>query len=175
MKLTVLRLGHRKKRDPRLTTHVALTARALGADEVIISGEKDEGILNSIKDVSSRWGGNFKVEYRKQWKKIVTEFKEKGALIVHLTMYGLPYQQVISEIKKTDKDLLLVVGSEKVPGEIYKLADYNVSVTSQPHSEASALALFLHDFFEGKELNKKFENAEIKIVPHKKTKEVIKS
>ncbi|TFG70124.1 MAG: tRNA (cytidine(56)-2'-O)-methyltransferase, partial [Methanomassiliicoccus sp.] len=29
--IVVLRLGHRPERDQRVTTHVALTARALGA------------------------------------------------------------------------------------------------------------------------------------------------
>jgi tRNA (cytidine56-2'-O)-methyltransferase len=33
MRVKVLRLGHRKKRDVRLTTHICLAARALGADE----------------------------------------------------------------------------------------------------------------------------------------------
>ena len=34
--VAVLRLGHRPGRDNRMTTHVGLTARALGADRVII-------------------------------------------------------------------------------------------------------------------------------------------
>ncbi|MCG7848715.1 MAG: tRNA (cytidine(56)-2'-O)-methyltransferase, partial [ANME-2 cluster archaeon] len=31
MNIVVLRLGHRPERDQRVTTHVGLTARALGA------------------------------------------------------------------------------------------------------------------------------------------------
>ena len=33
--VTVLRLDHRPGRDDRMTTHVGLTARALGADRVV--------------------------------------------------------------------------------------------------------------------------------------------
>ena len=45
--ITVLRLGHRKGRDKRITTHVGLVARAFGADELLIS-TKDEGIEITI-------------------------------------------------------------------------------------------------------------------------------
>ena len=34
--VVVLRYGHRPGRDDRMTTHVGLTARALGADRVIL-------------------------------------------------------------------------------------------------------------------------------------------
>jgi len=40
--------------------------------------------------------------------------------------------------------LLLVVGAEKVPGDLYDLADVNVAVGNQPHSEVAALAILLH-------------------------------
>ncbi len=173
MKVKVLRLGHRKKRDLRLTTHVCLTARALGANEVILSGEKDESIINSVRDVADRWGGTFKVSYEKNWRKVLITHKLKGYKIVHLTMYGAPVQKKISAIKK-HKKILIVVGSEKVPGEVYSVADYNVSVTSQPHSEVAALSIFLHEYFSGKELNKQFRNAKVKIVPHEKGKEVLR-
>ena len=39
--ITILRLGHRVVRDQRITTHVALTSRAFGADKIVISVEKD--------------------------------------------------------------------------------------------------------------------------------------
>ena len=41
--ITVLRLGHRVSRDKRTTTHVALAARAFGADKMLVS-EKDEAL-----------------------------------------------------------------------------------------------------------------------------------
>ncbi|HDQ59701.1 MAG TPA: tRNA (cytidine(56)-2'-O)-methyltransferase [Candidatus Woesearchaeota archaeon] len=174
MKVTVLRLGHRHERDKRLTSHVALTARALGADEIVISGEYDLGILTSIKDVAKRWGGSFKVSYNASWKSMVKKFMAKKAQIIHLTMYGLPYQTKLDALKKSKKDKLIIVGSEKVPSEIYDIADFNLGVTSQPHSEAAALAVFLHDLFGGRELKKQFRNAELKIIPQKKGKKVVR-
>jgi tRNA (cytidine56-2'-O)-methyltransferase len=68
----------------------------------------------------------------------------------------------------------VVVGSQKVPGEFYSsdVSDFNVSVGNQPHSECSALAIFLDRFFEGKELAKDFEKAKIKIVPKERGKEI---
>jgi len=174
MKVTVLRLGHRVFRDKRLTTHVALTARALGADEVVLSGEKDDGILDSILDICDRWGGHFKVSYEKNWKGFLERKKREGCELIHLTMYGLQHQTQISDIRKSKKDKVIIVGSEKVPTEVYHLADYNLSVTSQPHSEVAALAVFLHDFFEGKELEKEFEKPKVKVVPKACGKDVRK-
>ncbi|MEM3019534.1 MAG: tRNA (cytidine(56)-2'-O)-methyltransferase, partial [Candidatus Bathyarchaeia archaeon] len=47
MTVTVLRLGHRVGRDVRITTHVGLIARALGADGVVMSGQRDERVLET--------------------------------------------------------------------------------------------------------------------------------
>jgi len=172
MKVWVLRLGHRKGRDPRLTTHVALTARALGCDGITLSGDKDESVINSIEKLVEKWGGPFEVKYERNWKKVIRNWKDK---VVHLTMYGLPIQEKIDEIKNCKKDLLIIVGSEKVPAEIYRLSDWNISVTNQPHSEVAALAVFLDRFFEGKELKKNFENKKIKIIPQEHGKKVSKT
>ncbi len=72
------------------------------------------------------------------------------------------------------KNKLIVVGGSKVPRIVYKLSDWNISVTSQPHSEISALSVFLHDLFEGKELSKIFCNAKLRIVPQSNSKKVLK-
>ena len=170
MKVWVLRLGHRRGRDPRLTTHVALTARALGCDGIILSGGKDDSVIKNIEEVVEKWGGPFEVKYEKNWRNIIKEWE--GA-IVHLTMYGLPFQDAMSKIKECKKDLLIIVGSEKVPGEVYQLSDWNVAVTNQPHSEVAALAVFLVDFFNWK-LKKKFERRRIKIIPQEKGKKLKK-
>ena len=37
-RVTVLRLGHRRERDKRITSHLGLTARAFGADQIVLSG-----------------------------------------------------------------------------------------------------------------------------------------
>ncbi len=66
MKVNVLRLDHRRVRDARITTHVCLTARAFGASKVILSGDEDKKIMENIRDVVKRWGGNFENRLRKK-------------------------------------------------------------------------------------------------------------
>ena len=173
-KVYILRLNHRPQRDKRVTTHLFLAARALGATRGFYSGEEDEKLQRSIEKVSKSWGGDFKIAYVSNWKKKMTEWKREGGEIVHLTMYGLPIMQVIDQIRNSPNSLLIVVGGPKVPRKVYELADWNVSVTSQPHSEISALALFLHELFEGKELSISFEDARMIVVPQAKGKKVLK-
>jgi len=171
MVVWVLRLGHRRGRDPRLTTHVALTARALGCDGIILSGEKDDSAIENINEVVKNWGNHFEVKYEKNWKNVINNWKGKT---VHLTMYGLPIQDKIGDIKKS-KNILVVVGSEKVPSEVYQLVDFNIAITNQPHSEVGSMAVFLDKLFEGKELEKKFKKARIKIIPQERGKRTISS
>ena len=166
--ITVLRLGHRPQRDKRITTHVCLVARAFGADRVIIS-TRDEKIEKTIEDVVSRFGGDFEVSSGISWKRVIQEFK--GAKI-HLTMYGLPVDEVIEKVPKNE-DLLIIVGAEKVPGEIYNLVDFNIAIGNQPHSEVSALAIFLDRYFRGEELKRELNGA-WKIIPQERGKKVIK-
>lgn len=159
----VLRLGHRPERDQRVTTHVALTARALGAKGMYLAAN-DDGVRKSVTDVANRWGGDFFVENDVSWKKVIREWKADGGIVVHLTMYGLRLTDAVDEIKANEK-VLIVVGAEKVPSDIYDLADYNISVTTQPHSEISSLALILDRLFDGSELNREYPDAEMKIIP----------
>lgn len=173
--IVVLRLGHRPERDKRITTHVALTARAFGADKIIIAAEEDEHVKESVEDVVNRWGGPFEIEFNPSWKKILREWKDMG-IIVHLTMYGIHIDDAIPRIKdelKSGKDILIVVGAEKVPREVYEMADYNVAVGNQPHSEVAALAVFLDRLLDGTSLRKEFHNAKLKIVPQERGKKVI--
>jgi tRNA (cytidine56-2'-O)-methyltransferase len=169
----VLRYGHRVKRDARVTTHCCLVARALGAKEIVLAGEKDEKLKEEVQAIVRKWGGQFKINLSSAWKKSLKAFQKKGFKVVHLTMYGEPVQKRVKKLRSEDK-ILLLVGSQKVPGEIYKLSDYNVAVTNQPHSEIAALAVLLHELFRGKELEKKFSNAKMKIEPMKKGKSVHK-
>ncbi|MEM3906617.1 MAG: tRNA (cytidine(56)-2'-O)-methyltransferase [Nitrososphaerota archaeon] len=166
-RVTVLRLGHRIKRDQRITTHVALTARALGVDEIIFTGEKDDILISSINRVVEKWGGKFKIRYSNSWKEIISNAKSHGDYIVHLTMYGANLPEVLDEIKENFKrrNLLVIVGGAKVPAEIYRLADINVAITNQPHSEVAALALFLRDLIGNSVYNQKFPDAKITIHP----------
>ncbi len=166
MEIYVLRLGHRPERDKRISTHVALTARAFGAKGIYFD-IYDEKVFESVRDVVERWGGNFFIEHV-NWKKFLKEFK---GLKVHLTMYGIPLIEKIDEIKKYNK-ILVVVGAEKVPREVYDLCDLNIAIGNQPHSEVSALAVFLDRILDGLVFKLKFENAKIEVIPSERCKKV---
>ncbi len=170
--IAVLRIGHRPDRDKRVTTHVALVARALGADGIYID-RNDEKIVQKVREVVERWGGEFFIEVKEDWKEFLKNWKKKGK-IIHLTMYGININEIIEKIKKERGDLLIVVGAEKVPRFVYEIADYNVAVGNQPHSEVGALAVFLDRYFEGRELEKEFKGAKLKIIPQERGKKVVK-
>jgi tRNA (cytidine56-2'-O)-methyltransferase len=174
IEIHVLRLDHRRIRDARITTHVCLTARALGASGVFLSGDQDEKVMENVRDVVKRWGGDFTVEYHEDGKNLMNKWKSRGGEIIHLTMYGEPVQKVVGNFRRSTKDKLVVVGGSRVPNKVYQEADYNVAVTSQPHSEVSSLALFLHILFDGKELDFKFEAGELEVIPSARGKTVIK-
>lgn len=174
--ITVLRLGHRPERDKRITTHVALTARAFGANKIIIAAEEDEHVRESVEDVVRRWGGPFEIAFDPSWKRIMREWKEKGGVIAHLTMYGIHIDDAVPKIKEelnSGRDIMVVVGAEKVPKEVYEMADYNVAVGNQPHSEVAALAVFLDRLLDGEGLKKEFQDAKLKIIPQEKGKKVV--
>jgi tRNA (cytidine56-2'-O)-methyltransferase len=86
-------------------------------------------------------------------------------------MYGSNLPDVIDEISGC-QDLMVAVGAEKVPAEMYQLADWNVAVGNQPHSEVAALAVFLDRLFLGQELEEEFSGG-LKIVPSARGKQVL--
>ncbi|MFB6204023.1 MAG: tRNA (cytidine(56)-2'-O)-methyltransferase [Candidatus Nanohaloarchaea archaeon] len=158
--IEVLRLGHRRGRDDRISTHVGLTARQWGASGIIYSGERDDNMMESLEDIVDRWGGDFRVEYDESWRSRIEEFK---GVVVHLTMYGERIGEKEKELEDGfDEDVLVVVGAEKVPREVYELSDHNISVGNQPHSEIAALAVLL-DRFTG--IKEGFEDAQIEVEP----------
>ncbi|HTD81758.1 MAG TPA: tRNA (cytidine(56)-2'-O)-methyltransferase, partial [Thermoplasmata archaeon] len=67
MTIAVLRLGHRPARDKRVTTHVALTARAFGADAVFVS-TRDAGLERTLHALVARFGGTFEVRTGVPWR-----------------------------------------------------------------------------------------------------------
>jgi tRNA (cytidine56-2'-O)-methyltransferase len=136
--IVVLRLGHRPSRDKRVTTHVALTARAFGAQEVWVS-TKDAALEKTVESIVARFGGDFAIKTGVKWREAIRSWKGK---VVHLTMYGERLNDALPSM--TGQDLLVVVGAEKVPREVYELADMNVSVGNQPHSEIAALAVLMN-------------------------------
>ena len=166
MEVHVLRLGHRPRRDKRVSTHLALAARAFGA-RVVYFTTRDEDVGASVRDVVERWGGDFRLEYVENWKSLVRSWT---GTVVHLTMYGLHVDDVISEIRSSER-ILVIVGAEKVPPEVFELAHYNVAIGHQPHSEVSALAVFLDRLFRGEELKRDFRGR-YRIVPSPRGKKI---
>ena len=167
--ISVLRIGHRPFRDKRITTHVSLVSRAFGADEIFVD-EKDETLEETVHRVVERFGGDFRISTGVNWKKIMKDFK---GVKINLSMYGINVDEKIDDIRNEteDKDILILVGAEKVPIDAYLMADYNIAIANQPHSEVSALAIFLDHYFNGMELKKTY-NGKINIVPMEKGKMV---
>lgn len=163
--ITVLRIGHRRKRDERISTHCGLVARAFGARKIIYSGEKDDKMLESISSVSERWGHGFSASYDENYRKTIRNF---SGTVVHLTMYGIPFEKKIRSLKKK-RNILVIIGSEKVPREVYEMSHFNLSVTNQPHSEVASLAVFLSSM----KLNPKFKKPRLQIIPQARGKKVL--
>jgi len=170
--IIVIRYGHRDVRDYRVTSHCALVARALGAKEIIVCGDKDESMKKSVDDVTKRWGGPFKVRFEEDWRVVFKKLRKKRFKIAHLTMYGQSITEVEKKLKKEQK-IAVLIGSQKVEREVYEKADYNIAITHEPHSEIAALAIFLDHCQNGTELNKKFKNGKIRIEGQKNGKKVV--
>ncbi len=171
MVIDVVRIGQRIVRDDRVTTHVALVARAFGADTILMT-EVNPEIKDTLEKINHTWGGDFSIEFIDSWKSVIKKKKENGFKIVHLTMYGEKINDIQSDVRK-EENLVIVVGAEKVPREIYEFADYKVGIGCQPHSEISALAILLDRIQEGSQFNKIFPNAQRNIIPTKKGKNVV--
>tara|TARA_Y100000588_G_C14207872_1_gene905394 strand:+ start:123 stop:1142 length:1020 start_codon:yes stop_codon:yes gene_type:complete len=158
-KIHVLRIGHRPKRDKRITTHVCLTARAFGADGLTLS-PPDSRITETVEKVTEKFGGGFEFEDTRQPKQFIDNWEGK---VVHLTMFGMPFVETFPLIKKIKEPILVIVGAEKVPAWTFEKADYNLSVGNQPHSEVAALAVFLQNMNENWEGGTK--DGKVAVVP----------
>lgn len=163
----ILRIGHRPDRDKRVTTHVALAARALGAKGIWVDSP-DNKLEENIRSVTERFGGDFVIETGVPWRQKLSQFQGK---VVHLTMYGGRVDEALQKISVQD-DILIVVGAEKVPAEVYQRADVNVSVGNQPHSEIAALAIFL-DRLTGGEALYRDRHGKLEVVPTERGKKVV--
>jgi tRNA (cytidine56-2'-O)-methyltransferase len=174
MDITIFRFGHRIERDKRITTHCALVSRAFGCKKLFYSGQEDNHFENSIKEVCEDFGGNLKIEFISNYEKFFEQNKSKY-YIAHLTMYGIDFKTFAKKIKKEKitKPLLIFIGSQKVPSEIYQLADANVCVTNQPHSEVAALGLLLNELVDYKKV--KFPKAKLIVKENPKGKTIIKN
>ena len=167
--ITVMRIGHRPFRDKRITTHVALVSRAFGACRILVD-ERDETLETTVNRVTENFGGNFSIKTGINWKK---EFRDFNGIRVNLSMYGINVGNRMEEIRESarEKDMIILVGAEKVPIDAYNIADYNIAIGNQPHSEVSALAIFLDRFYNGGELEKTYEG-KMNVVPMERGKMV---
>lgn len=172
--VTVLRIGHRIIRDKRITSHVVLVARAFGASRIIIAGEKDPSLISTVEKVIAEWGGFFELKMipEDDWELFVKQWKKKDKFVIHLSMYGenlYDFEKSVSfkHLKNHSDELsklLVIVGGKKVPGKVFQLADWNIAIGNQPHSEVSSLAVFLEHLMPDI-LQKMFEKAGKRIIP----------
>lgn len=162
----VLRLGHRPGRDPRLTTHLALTARAFGARAVHLE-PPDPPLAARIASATARFGGQFHVDGVPRWRTFLKAWKGPT---LHLTMYGEDLDDVKPRLPR-EGNLLVIVGGPKVPAEVYEAATFNVAVTHQPHSEVAALAITL-DRLLGTPRVETRSGAQLQVLPHPRGKRV---
>lgn len=115
----------------------------------------DKELEESVNSITSNFGGNFSIRSGVDPRAFMLGFQ---GVRVHLTMYGLPLNSVIEDIRKKalGNKIMIIVGASKVPFEYYENSDFNVSITNQPISEVSALALFLDRYLMGSELQAEF-------------------
>ena len=167
MNIRIMRIGHRPQRDKRVTTHVALSSRALGAKGIYVDTE-DRVLEENVKSVCERFGGDFEISTGVKWKDIVKGF---DGTVIHLTMYGQRMDEALPKISG-DRDMLIIVGAEKVPPEVYERADMNISVGNQPHSEIAALSIFMDRLTSGKALYED-RGGKFTVVPNERGKTVV--
>jgi tRNA (cytidine56-2'-O)-methyltransferase len=101
--------------------------------------------------------------------------KSSRATVVHLTMYGEnvgAWNEARWEALRSRPCILVVVGSTKVPKEYYEMADINVAIGNQPHSEVAALAVFLDRLTGGKHLLDE-TGGKVKVIPQERGKLVM--
>ena len=133
-----------------------LSARALGASGITFAAQQgNKRIMSLNKRIMKRWGGEFKVGFSRN---IAETFKDRrNYKIVYLTQFGEPLNKVAHTLKAY-RNLLVVVSSKESIKSIIDRADFKVSISRQPNSATAALSVFLHAFFEGRELAVHFKN-----------------
>jgi tRNA (cytidine56-2'-O)-methyltransferase len=142
--------------------NLCLTARALGASEMIFTTKKDARLVRYISGLERKWGGRFRIDFVNNYKTVLK--KAVNYKKVYLTRYGVPLHKM-SYMLNTYKNIMLIVSPTSSSPKLHNIADFNISVTDQPHCSAAAIAVFLHDFYRGRELAVHFENAKYKVLP----------
>jgi tRNA (cytidine56-2'-O)-methyltransferase len=153
-----------------MTTHVCLTARALGASRVYVDAPDPE-LEERLTKVAEQFGGDMELVTGADPRRVV---KETDLMVVHLTMYGenvVEWNDDRWDGLRSGPGTMVVVGATKVPREFFELADVNAAVGNQPHSEVAALAVFLDRLTEGQALRKDMKGR-LKVVPQERGKVV---
>ena len=133
--------------------------------------EANPSIKPTVEKINASMGGDFEVVFIEEWRRFLRAPPNRST-IVHLTMYG-EHICDMQERLRLEENILIVIGAGKVPREVYEMADYNVAVGNQPHSEISALAVFLDRIQDGCQLDIDFPGAQRRIVPAKRGKNVV--
>ena len=121
---------------------IGLVPRCISVSSIwlkkIYMAYSDNRIVDTIQDMNERWGGQqeFEVELVNDWRSLIKSWKRNAGNVVHLTMYGINLNKTLPQIK-VKSNILVVVGASKVPREVYSMADYNVAIGHQPHSEVA--------------------------------------
>lgn len=155
--INVLAIGRNSYQN---SIDLCVTSRALGASEITFVGEKEARLVNYINRMNSKWGGKFKVSFVRSYNEFMKGSDK--AIKIYLTRYGIPFMQKSAMIS-TYKRIVLIVTDKEDVDYINKIADFKISVTSQPHCRAAAIAVFLHEYYKGRELAMHFENAKYAI------------
>ena len=144
---------------------ICLTARAFGASSVIFTSTNAS--LNSrlkryCSSISKKWGGNFNVQFTNAWKSYLES--KRNYKKVYLTRYGTPIKKQVYTLRSYRNIIIILSITEEIKS-FGELADFNISITSQPHSSIAAMAIFLNQYFAGRELSLNFSNAKFKVIP----------
>ena len=145
---------------------IALTARAFGASEITVNLKEQRNkshITKYFKEINNDWGSNFKVSFTNNWMDLIKEHNNNYKTI-YLTKYGDSIKKK-EYVISTYKNILLIVSTTDDIKELYDMADFNISLTTQPHTIISSIAVFLNMYYKGRELAMHFENAKYKIMP----------
>ena len=92
----IMRIGHRPERDKRVTTHVALSSRALGAKGIYVDTE-DPVLEGNIQSVVERFGGDYTIKTGITWQEAVKLSTE--SLIADGSVTPDFYQQIVACIE----------------------------------------------------------------------------
>ena len=87
-------------------------------------------------------------------------------------MYGESWRESLGENER-NRPMVIVVGGTKVPGEVFSLAKYNISIGNQPHSEVAALGVFLESLIGQIDESKHFHGGDIQVIPSIDRKKVM--